>query len=203
VLAFPVPASGLPPRPDESVWPYLDAAIRCIERFGYQRTSVRDVAREAGVERTTVYRNVGSMDDIFALLVARELHDLMDAAPQRIPAGASGAEVVVELVASSIEHAHAHPVLAKVLADEPEVLAGSVSRGVPELIERVVATLGPSVGAGMTAGLLATRDPMIVTDWIVRVALSLLLAPPPGDLRGFLREVIEPVLAVPKEAKKR
>src|SRR5882672_10500764 len=101
VLAFPGLDGGLPPRPDESVWPYLDAAARCIERFGWQRTSVKDVAREAGVERTTVYRNVGSMEDIFRALVARELHELMESVPRRVPPNAVGSEVVIELVAGS------------------------------------------------------------------------------------------------------
>ncbi len=203
VLGFPAVSGGLPPRPDESVFSYLDAAASCIERFGYARTTVRDIAREAGVERTTVYRNVGSMEDVLRLLIARELHAIMDAAPRRIQANASGAEIVVELVAASIEHARSHPVLAKVIADEPEVLAGFVSRGVPELINRVVDTLGPSVSAGMAAGLMAPRDPVVVTQWIVRIALSLLVAPPPGDLRSFLREVIEPVLTPSTERKKR
>lgn len=203
MLTFPVAQTGLPPRPDESVWPYLDAAVRCIERFGYERTSVRDVAREAGVERTTVYRNVGSMDDIFRLLVARELHQLMESMPVRVAAHATGVDVVVELVAGSIEHARAHPVLAKVIADEPEVLSGFVASGVAELITRVVETLGPSVESGMQAGLLAPRNPAIVTEWVVRVALSLLITPPPADLRVFLREVLEPVLGVPKEKTKR
>lgn len=75
-----VPAA-LPPRPDESLTPFLDAAARCIERFGWARTSVRDVAAEAGVERTTVYRRVGSMGDILRLLVARELHALVALLP--------------------------------------------------------------------------------------------------------------------------
>ena len=73
--------NGLPPRPDEATWGYLDAAVRCVERYGWQRTSVKDVARQAGVDRTTVYRHVGSMDDIFRLIVAREVHLLVDAIP--------------------------------------------------------------------------------------------------------------------------
>jgi AcrR family transcriptional regulator len=195
---------GLPADPDESVWPYLDAAARCIERFGWQRTSVKDVAREAGVERTTVYRHVGSMDEIFRLLVARELHVLMAAVPATIPEGISGPEFVVELVAASVEHALAHPVVAKVLADEPEVVGAFLSRGISELIDRVATTVGPVVGAAMDAGFIARRDPTVVTEWIVRTALSLLIAPPPVELRDFLREVLEPTLRVtPDSPRKR
>lgn len=193
VFDFPA-MGGLPPDPDESVWPYLDAAVRCIERFGWRRTSVQDVAREAGVERTTVYRRVGSMDDIFRLLVARELNELMVSVPNRIPAKATAPETVVALVAGSIEHSRAHPVLAKVLADEPDVVASFVADGLAELIERATTTLAPLLANAMAAGMIAKRDPVVVTDWIVRTALTLLVAPPPVPIEQYLAEVFAPVL---------
>ena len=193
VFAFPE-VGGLPPNPEASVWPYLDAAVRCIERFGWRRTSVQDVAREAGVERTTVYRRVGSMDDIFRLLVARELNELMVTVPSRIPVNATAAEAVVALVAGSIEHSRAHPVLAKVLADEPDVVASFVADGLADLVERATTTLSPLVANAMAAGMIAKRDPVVVTDWVVRTALTLLVAPPPVPIEQYLSEVFAPVL---------
>jgi AcrR family transcriptional regulator len=194
VFPFPGAMGALPESPDESLWPFLDAATRCIERFGWRRTSVQDVAREAGVERTTVYRRVGSMDDIFRLLIARELHELMATAQTRVPLDASMPEAVVALVAASIEHAKAHPVLAKVLADEPDVVAGFVANGLAELVERATSTLAPLVGIAMAGGMLAQRDPVVVTDWIVRTSLTLLIAPPPVPITQYLTEVFAPVL---------
>ncbi len=188
-------AGSLPPRPGPDLWPYLDAAARCIERFGFSRTRVTDVAREMGVDRTTVYRRVGSMDHILGLLIARELHFLMDGIPRRVAPGSSAAELVVDLLAGAVEHALAHPVLAKVLRDEPEVAGRLLPAGTAALLERVVTTLAPPMRAAMDAGLIARRDPVIVTEWIARTGLSLLVAPPPVELRPFLREVLEPVLA--------
>ncbi len=194
VLFEAVVDDGLPARPDRSLDVYLDAAVRCVERYGWERTSVRDVAREAGVERTTVYRHVGSMDHIFRLILAREVHLLIDAVPLGVPGGQAGWEHVVELLAGAIEHALAHPVLAKVLADEPEVVAAILARGVGAIVERFVTTLSPLLAAAMDAGLVARRDPQVATEWIVRVGLSLLVTPPPSDLRSFLAAVIEPLL---------
>ena len=34
-------------RPDEALAPYLDAAERCVRRYGWSRTSPKDIAREA------------------------------------------------------------------------------------------------------------------------------------------------------------
>ena len=71
---------GLPAPPSDELEPYLDAATCCVERYGWSRTSTKDIAREAGVERTTLYRHLGSKDRILRLLIAREAHRLIDAA---------------------------------------------------------------------------------------------------------------------------
>lgn len=52
--------------------PVLDAAARCIDRKGFDNTSLEEVAAEAGVSRTTLYRRYGNRDSLFtALLIAR------------------------------------------------------------------------------------------------------------------------------------
>jgi len=184
----------MPPCPDESVWPFLDAAARCIARFGWSRTSVRDVAAEAGVERTTVYRRIGSMEDVFRLLVARELYLLVLGLPEKIPDGTNETDLVVELLAAAIEQCRDHPVFSKVLHDEPRVLAAFAVNGLGGLVDSIAAALVPMFAGAAALGLLAERDPQILGGWIARIGLSCLLLPPPGDLRAFLREVLDPVL---------
>ncbi len=66
-------------------------------QFGYQGTSMDDVARLAGVSKPVVYDVVGSKDDLFELCLARSAHELavqvaaaVDGAPgpDRLRAGA-------------------------------------------------------------------------------------------------------------------
>lgn len=50
----------------------LDAAAKCIDRKGFDHTSLEEVAAEAGVSRTTLYRRYGNRESLFkALLIAR------------------------------------------------------------------------------------------------------------------------------------
>jgi AcrR family transcriptional regulator len=42
----------------------LDAARRCFERFGVEKTTITDIATEAGVTRRTVYRYFDKSDDL-------------------------------------------------------------------------------------------------------------------------------------------
>ncbi len=155
---------------------------------------MRDIAREAGVERTTVYRHVGSMPEVYRLMVAYELHKLAETVPASVPSGADGPAIVVEIVAAAVEYCVDHPVLTKVIRDEPDLVAGFLIEGVPSIVERLTELFAPTVDAAMDAGLLARRDASAITQWVARVGLSLLVAPPPGDLRDLLDAVIRPLL---------
>lgn len=47
----------------------LDAAAICVERKGFDNTSLEEVANEAGVSRTTLYRRFGNRESLFAALL--------------------------------------------------------------------------------------------------------------------------------------
>lgn len=197
-VAFRAP--GLPPAPPPELDPDLDAAARCFVRYGVSRTSVPDVARELGVSRTTVYRRLGPVDAIVRLLFARELHRLLELLAGEAEAArhgrALGPETLVELVAMVVDWCREHPVMRKVLADEPE-LVGSLAEGFPEIVTRVSPVATPVLRWAMDEGLLACRDAERVAEWLVRITISAMLAPPPGDLRAFLAELLLPALDPP------
>ena len=180
--------------PDESTGPFVEAARRAMRRFGWSRTTMRDIAREAGVERTTVYRNVGSMAQVQRLVIADEVQRLVQAVPTWLPPEGTGPQIVVEIVARSVEHCLHDELLSKIREDEPELLAGMLVGAIPDVIARLRHVFAAPVEAGMALGMLAERDPTVIVEWCVRIGLTLLLAPPPGDLREFLGTVLHPVL---------
>ena len=54
----------------------VDAAIRCFERFGPQRTSMNDIADEAGISRRTLYRQFDDRPALVAEILDRRLSAL-------------------------------------------------------------------------------------------------------------------------------
>ena len=185
-------AAGLP-APPEALDPFLDAAAACFARHGVQRTSVQDVARELRVDRTTVYRQVGNVDRIVRLLMARELHRLLEVLPESL-LGLQGPAVIVDVLATVVAYGRNHPVLAKVVADEPELIGPFLVTDAPEMLDRIAALIAPVLAAAMDAGEIARRDPDAVAQLLVRLCLSLLLAPPPGDPAAVLAELLVPAL---------
>ena len=154
---------------------------------------MRDVARELGVERTTVYRHVGSVDRMVRLLLARELHVLLSTLPSRLPASSNGPDAVVDLLTTVVTWAGEHPVLAKVLEDEPELIGPFLVHELADLIERVTSVVEPLLASGAAAGLLADGSARERAEWLVRAGISVLLAPPDGDLRAFLGTLVVPL----------
>lgn len=198
VLSLPGLTSGIPAPPPASLDPFLDAAARCFARHGIKRTSVQDVAQELRVNRTTVYRQVGNVDHQVRLLLARELNRLLATLPAAL-AGRTGPDAIVELLDAIVTFARNHPVLIKVLADEADLIGPFLVSDLPELVGRVAAAITPLLEAAMDEGLLARRDPVVVAEWVVRLGVSLILAPPPGELSTFLAELLVPALSPTKE----
>lgn len=155
---------------------------------------MHDVAGELGVNRATVYRRVGSIERQAALLLARDLNRVLATLPGRL-VGRSGPDAVIDLLATVVSSVRHHPVMAKILQDEPDLVGSWLTSGLPALTARVAPAIVPLLRIGMERGDLARRDPAVVAEWVVRIGVSLTVAPPPGDLRAFLAEILVPSLA--------
>lgn len=184
---------GLPPVPPPSVDPLLDAAAACFARFGVRRTSVQDIAKVLGVNRTTVYRQAGNVEQIAMLLAVRDTHRTLAALPARI-SGPIGPRSLVELTAAAIAEARAHPVLAKMLADERDIIGTMVAGDAPEMLGQITRAITPLIAKAVQDGQLAPRDPVILAEWLVRIAASLILLEPLDGDEAFLAEVLIPAL---------
>lgn len=186
--------SGLPACPPEELDPFLDAARDCFLRYGVRRTSVQDVASVMRVNRTTVYRQVGNVESMVRLLMAREVHRHLGEALRRTDITDLTPENLVRLLAEMIRIVRAHPIVAKVLADERD-LVGEVAQSSTGVFGRMAAMITPAIAMAMAGGRLAERDPAAVAEWIARISATVLLSPPPGDLETFLAAVLVPALS--------
>lgn len=175
--------------------PYLDAFARIVQDKGLERARVQDVADAVGVNRVTVYRQVGTVRDMTHLLFERELQrSLPDVAAWASADDAVGA--LVSLLADVVRVFRAHPVLTKVLEDEPHLLGPYLLRDLPEVLGRSAHVSEGLLSWAMEQGRLARRDPAMLGDWVARVLVTAVLSPPTGSLEEFFDEGLRPVLEV-------
>ncbi|MHB8671656.1 MAG: TetR/AcrR family transcriptional regulator [Acidimicrobiales bacterium] len=157
----------------------LDAAARCVARWGVSKTTLEDVAAEAGCSRATVYRLFpGGRDRLLDAMVESELGRFFDGLAAAVAPVASDLEelLVVGIVASA-RAILGHDALQFVLAHEPEIVLPQVSfaamDAVLALVGGVVAPwLEPHVGAS---------DAPRAAEWLARIVISY-TASPAADL---------------------
>lgn len=58
--------------PDASTEAILDAALVEFDRHGIRKVALDDVARRAGVSRTTIYRKFANKDDLVSRVIDPE-----------------------------------------------------------------------------------------------------------------------------------
>lgn len=186
-------ALGLPPVPPASLDPYLDAAVRCFARHGLRRTRVTDVADEVGVSRVTVYRQVGTTEDIARLVLARELDRMVTSlVPQLVVA--TDADGIIAVIASAVEFASEHPVMTKVLRDEADLVGAFVVNEFDTVLDRLLVLAEPVVSRLQDLAGGSAMDVSVLAEWVARVVLTMVLAPPAQPAAQFLGQVLRPML---------
>ncbi len=199
---FAVAPAGIPERPDAKLDRVLDATEQCLARHGVRRTTMSDIAREMGVSRPTLYKQVGSVEEAVALVGARQLYAFLDQLQALLSEG-PGPETFIEMAVDAVTFARTSPVVQRLLSYEPDLVGGVITSGrVTNYIQQVVDLVTPLLQAAMDTGAVRATDPRLTAETVVRLCGSLMLAPTTGDLDALVRCALEPIL-VPPAAKPR
>jgi TetR/AcrR family transcriptional regulator len=164
----------------------LDAAQQVFEQYGARRANIEDVARTAGVSRSTLYRAYPNKEALLEAVLLRQLDGFLTEL-DRVAADLPPREAVVECFARGLALTREIPLLARLAQSEPDVVtaAGAASQSTLVLgsAGRVAATLRRS-GATMPDDELNT-----VAELMLRVSWTYLLNP-----RGGLDVTDEPAV---------
>ncbi|BBZ25882.1 TetR family transcriptional regulator [Mycolicibacterium madagascariense] len=189
---------------DEARRRLLDAAEACYERRGVSRTTVDDIAKEASVHRTTVYRYFGTRDDVLAFVLLRETADVIDSAERAMLADGAFGDRLLDALDGAIGAVEQSRWLSVLFS--PDSLTMTVSAAASGAFrDRIRDVLRPHVEAGKASGDVREQlDPDAVADWLVRVAQMLLmdhLTTRPDETRpqrrALLRDFVIPGILTP------
>ena len=162
----------------------LDAAYSCVARFGLAKTSVEDVAKEAGLSRATVYRLFpGGKDQLLGAMVRGE----MDRFFVRMAVAVADQPDFPALVEAALTFAHreigGHAVLQTVLVTEPERLIPFMTGEQGRILGAVVEYLRPLLEEEAAAGRMQPGvDPDLAARYIAAMGLSVMATPGRIDL---------------------
>ncbi len=149
-------------------------------RLGLSKTTIEDVAREAGIARATVYRYfAGGRDELIAATIESQVADFF----RVLAVAVNEAEGVAARLEAGLLFGHravaAHEILQKVLETEPERLLPHLTTSGPLIVAAMIAYLEPQLASeelaeGMTAAEAA--------EWIARMVLSFIVGQGSWDL---------------------
>jgi hypothetical protein len=133
------------------------------------------------------------VDNAALLYFARQAQRFLEQMPTLV-SGQSGPHIIIAVLAAGIRTASEDPVAAKILRDEGDWMGRVVTRRLDSFLDQGVEIAGPFLSAAMDAGLVRRQDPDLLAHWLLRLALSALVSPPPGDLTRALSSLLVPTL---------
>ena len=158
----------------------VEAAYACVARHGVAKTTVEDVAKEAGMSRATVYRAFpGGRDEVINATVAWATLDFFGRLYERIRGAASLEEVMERGIMFAHRSIVEHEVLQRVMQTEPDKLLPILTVESIRIREGIAAVLSPYL---QERGLAAGVDLHDAADFLARMVLSYISAPGRWDL---------------------
>lgn len=153
----------------------LEISVRRFAADGYRRTSMSEIAREAGVSAAAVYGYFAGKEGLFEAAVDADAEALIDGALAAV-GGAAGLEerwpMLFDRLVGGLEE---HPLARRVLAGhEPEIIERIVA--LPSLIE-LRATIAGALQAAQDGGRLRPDvDPLTMATGLETIVVSLLIS---------------------------
>jgi AcrR family transcriptional regulator len=182
----------------------LNTAGRLIERFGFDKTTMEEIAREAGVSKGALYLEWASKDELLDALLAHEmkrlLHDFLERT-ERDPEGGR----IANLYTHALLALQSNPLMCALYTRDSRVLGDFVRR---QDVGRYTSRLmfgKQTVKQMQSAGLLrADIRPQVLAYVFTIIALGFMSigslipskdAPPPEEVAAAMSKLVEGGLA--------
>jgi TetR/AcrR family transcriptional repressor of uid operon len=179
----------------------LDAALRCVARWGVSKTSLDDVAREAGSSRATLYRQfLGGKDALFQAVVREELARFLGRIRSTLTDASDLEAALVGAMTEAGRTLTSHAALGYLLEHEPELVLPKLAfRELDEVLALVRVEVGPQLARHVGGDL---DEAARTAEWAARIVLSYTLSPAvgvdttdPESVRRLVRSYILPGVA--------
>jgi AcrR family transcriptional regulator len=179
------------------------AARRCFARYGVDRTTMNDIAKEAGIGRTGVYRLGLTRPEITEAAIVSRLRELGDGIRPIADRDAPFAELLLDTSIATVDAARSDPELRHLLDTTATVSLHLLITGRDSAMQAIVLdVIGPMLRRGRERGEMrpeVTDDRAV--EWLRGVYLMLMLR---EDLdadaeRALIADFVLPSLVVDRK----
>jgi AcrR family transcriptional regulator len=176
----------------------IEATLRCVARWGIAKTTLDDVAREAGCGRATIYRTFsGGKGMVLRATLLHELQRCISTIDDAVRGADSLEEVLVAGVAAASGFISEHEPLRFLMAHEPDAVLPFVAFDkLSRVFDAAAACVAPHLARFLPDG-----EVPRAAEWVTRVVLTYTFNPAPSidltneaDARRLVRTYLLPAL---------
>jgi AcrR family transcriptional regulator len=115
----------------------LDVATMLLVRWGYRKTTIDDVAREAGVGKGTIYLHWKDKNELFRAAIWREQQRYSEELQRRITADPEGG-LLHRITAHGMLAALSNPLMAAIIRGRSDVFSGFIGAYDPGFFNQLI-----------------------------------------------------------------
>ena len=144
----------------------LAAAAALLVRWGYRKTTIDDVAREAGVGKGTIYLHWKDKNELFRAAIWRASKQTSDDAIQRILADPEGG-LFHRVWTHGMLAVLSNPLMAALMKGQPDIFQGLIDALDPKILSQLVGNAEEHITRLQQAGLIRADLPVPVITFLV------------------------------------
>jgi AcrR family transcriptional regulator len=144
----------------------LDAATTLLVRWGYRKTTIDDVAREAGVGKGTIYLHWKDKNDLFRAAIWREQQRYSDELKRRIAADPEGG-LLHRITVHGMLAALSNPLMTTILRGNSDIFNGFLGAYDPGFLNQLLGDTDTYIVELQHAGLIRADIPASVITYLL------------------------------------
>jgi len=144
----------------------LDAASTLLVRWGYRKTTIDDVAREAGVGKGTIYLHWKDKNALFRAAIRREQLRFNEELQRRIAADPQGG-LLHRVVTHGMLAALSSPLITAIVGGRSDIVGGYLGAMDPDSLQQLVGTGEAYFREMQRAGLIRADLPVFVITYLL------------------------------------
>lgn len=178
----------------------MDSAAQYFSVEGFSKTNMDDVAKMAGMARSTLYRHFKDRDELILAVVEREAIQMGFDIQQQVKDIQDFGDFIVEGMLLAGEAIQKNSVLNKMFNPDSVAISNRLVLVTNKLTNIGIDVLNPMIAPAQKAGVLKEDlSTELVMDWVLRIQISLLTIPSEitktkKQKRVFLQKMLLPAL---------
>ncbi|OFW59798.1 MAG: hypothetical protein A2V52_01765 [Actinobacteria bacterium RBG_19FT_COMBO_54_7] len=147
----------------------LEAAEKRFRRFGYSKTTMEEIAGDAGISKGTIYIYFKNKEEIFTELLDKETLELERLMYGRIKNMQSVAEQLKTIFIGTLDYLQQHPFLYSTLRRDVEMVSPRILRHTFKIEDRYVSVIEDYVRRGIETGEIEKYNPHLTAYILYKI----------------------------------